>query len=228
MSIEVVSGTVRAKVQGSRPAPYDVTIRLKPFGKGAWRSIDRSLASRAAFSASLLLGEMPHDIDSAFRESGMPLFPTANSDLQTSCSCPDWENPCKHVAAVYYILAEQFDEDPFLIFRLRGQTKEQTMESIGRHRKKLAPEDTVPVPKDGEAGTGEAQAGYLEEHIDDFWIAGEGLNSFQLNPYQTETGSPVLARLGEGPYIVKNKNIASRLSEMYRGVSGNALRKLLE
>lgn len=227
-SIDVLSGTVKAKVQGSRPKPYDVTISLKQFGKRAWRSIDRNLASRAAFSASLLLGEMPRDTDGLFREAGLPLFPSSNSDLQTSCSCPDWENPCKHVAAVYYILAEQFDDDPFLIFRLRGQTKEETMESIRRHRKKMAPDSNTPVQGVRTDEKEEMTAGHLVEHMEDFWIAGEGLNSFQLNPYQTGTGSPVLARLGEGPYIVKKKNISSRLSEMYAGVSRNALRKLLE
>ena len=226
-SIDVLSGMVKAKVQGSRPRPYDVTIQLKQFGKGSWRYINRSLASRAAFSASLLLGEMPRDIDGLFRESGHPLFPSANSDLQTSCSCPDWENPCKHVAAVYYILAEQFDEDPFLIFRLRGQTKEETMDSIRRFRKKIAPESAAPAPGEAEGGKVETPAVSLEEHIGDFWNAGEGLDSFQLNPYQTETGSPVLARLGEGPYIVKKKNISSRLSEIYSGVYRNALRMLL-
>ena len=40
------------------------------------------------------------------------------------CSCPDSEVPCKHLAATFYLLAEAFDEDPFLILRWRGRDRE--------------------------------------------------------------------------------------------------------
>ena len=65
---------------------------------------------------------MPREIEQAFRREGLSLFPTKLSDLKTSCTCPDWSNPCKHIAAVYYLLGEEFDRDPFLIFKMRGMT----------------------------------------------------------------------------------------------------------
>lgn len=230
VSIDILPGTVKASVQGSRPRPYDIVIRMKQFSARSWNAINGSLASKAIFSARLLAGEMPHDIDTVFREAGLPLFPSSNVDLQTSCTCPDWENPCKHIAAVYYILAERFDEDPFLIFSIRGQTEKETMDRIGRHRKKIGREEMAQHPEN--AGTPAPDSGAvfrdLEEHIADFWKAGEGLKSFQLNPYPAESGSPVLRRLGEGPYLVRKKNMNFRLSEIYSDAGKRAMKMLLK
>jgi uncharacterized Zn finger protein len=83
------------------------------------------MASQAIFAAKLLSGEMPQNIEEAFAEAKVSLFPTSEQDLDTECSCPDWANPCKHIAAVYYLLAERFDEDPFLIFKLRGEPRKR-------------------------------------------------------------------------------------------------------
>ena len=71
------------------------------------------MASRAVFLAKLLSGEMPEEIEEAFVESSTTLFPDSDDDLVSACSCPDWENPCKHMAAVFYLMAEAFDDDPF-------------------------------------------------------------------------------------------------------------------
>src|SRR5437868_8069718 len=125
ISIDVEPGIVKAKVQGSQPKPYKVEIRLEPLTDEDWDKVTEAMASQAIFAAKLLAGEMPQNIEEAFASVHVSLFPTALSELNTNCSCPDWANPCKHIAAVYYLLAERFDEDPFLIFKLRGRTKEQ-------------------------------------------------------------------------------------------------------
>jgi uncharacterized Zn finger protein len=75
---------------------------------------------------------MPEDIDSVFKEIGLSLFPETLDDLETDCSCPDWSNPCKHIAAVYYLLGEEFDRDPFLIFKLRGVDMDDFMSILGK------------------------------------------------------------------------------------------------
>src|SRR5437588_12759165 len=99
------------------------------------------MASQAIFAAKLLAGEMPQDIEEAFSAVQISLFPLATTDLDTDCSCPDWANPCKHIAAVYYLLAERFDEDPFLIFKLRGRTKEQIIQVLREKRAQTQPEE---------------------------------------------------------------------------------------
>src|SRR2546427_12290180 len=125
ISIDVEPGIVKAKVQGTQPRPYAIKIKLKPLSDNDWDRVTEAMASQAIFAAKLLAGEMPTEIEEAFDEVNVALFPTAETDLDTDCSCPDWANPCKHIAAVYYLLAERFDEDPFLIFKLHGLIKEQ-------------------------------------------------------------------------------------------------------
>jgi uncharacterized Zn finger protein len=132
LNIEIAKGEVHAQVQGSRPTPYNVTIKTQMLANSDWEKVVRRLADQAFFAAKLLAGEMPQDIERAFQDVGVSLFPVRRNDLSTNCSCPDWSNPCKHVAAVYYLLGEEFDRDPFLIFTLRGLTREELFEQLER------------------------------------------------------------------------------------------------
>jgi uncharacterized Zn finger protein len=145
-SIDVLEeGTVLAEVQGSRPRPYDVTISLKPLSEVEWRRVTEAMAGQAIFAARLLAGEVPSEIEEAFAAAGVTLFPRQRGDLQMGCSCPDSASPCKHIAAVYYLLAEQFDQEPFLLFGWRGRSKERLMAEL---RELRSPEDGVPEPSD--------------------------------------------------------------------------------
>lgn len=132
--LEVEGGVVRARVTGSRPTPYEVTIRVAPLTDRLWKAGIKAMAARAVFTARLLAGEMPQEIDEAFRSARSSLFPERARDLATDCTCPDWANPCKHVAAVHYVLGEAFDRDPFLLFELRGWSKDQVLAALRRLR----------------------------------------------------------------------------------------------
>ena len=132
LAIDIATGLVKAKVQGSFPKPYNVTIKVKLLPESDWEKLAAALTSQAIFAAKLLAGEMPQEIEQAFQAVGLSLFPEKLRDLETSCSCPDWSNPCKHIAAVYYLLGEEFDRDPFLIFKLRGMSREDLLESLNR------------------------------------------------------------------------------------------------
>ena len=129
--LEVGKGVVTAKVQGSRPKPYDVLIKVAKLSASDWKKLAESLGKQALFAAKLLAGQMPENIEDAFKAAGLSLFPDKSKDLVTDCSCPDWSNPCKHIAAVYYLLGEEFDRDPFLIFKLRGMTREKLLALLG-------------------------------------------------------------------------------------------------
>lgn len=156
----VKNGKVSAKVTGSRATPYEITIELIQLGAPAWNKAIEGLAKKAQFSAELLAGRMPQAIDEVFVEAGVSLFPKVRSDLATSCSCPDWGDPCKHVAATHYVLGEALDRDPFLLFELRGRTKDQVLDALRAARggigempakkagkRKAAPADaTIEVP----------------------------------------------------------------------------------
>jgi len=128
--LSVKAGLVTARVTGSRATPYKVRITLRTLSDAVWKEAIDAMAGEARFAAELLAGRMPLEIDRAFREAGESLFPVKSADLGTDCSCPDWANPCKHVAATHYVLGEAFDRDPFLLFELRGRTKEQVLEAL--------------------------------------------------------------------------------------------------
>lgn len=167
----VRGGKVTAKVTGSRATPYEITIELTELSAPSWKTAIDGLAKKAQFSAELLAGQMPQAIDEVFVEAGMSLFPKQRADLKTSCSCPDWGDPCKHVAATHYVLGEALDRDPFLLFELRGRTKDQVLDALRAARggigaapakmagkSKAAPADAtigVPTVKLGKLKAGE-------------------------------------------------------------------------
>ena len=130
LSLEVAPGVVTASVQGSRKTPYKVSIAMLAFSELVWAKVEVTLAEQAIHSARLLAGEMPHDLEEVFLAAGAPLFPQRAKDLTLSCSCPDWEVPCKHLAATFYLLAESFDDDPFAILLWRGRSRETLLNRL--------------------------------------------------------------------------------------------------
>lgn len=123
VSVRVLAGQVRAAVRGSRSRPYEVSAAVRTLTAKDWGRVADAVARRALHAAQLLAGEMPLGIEAAFPRA-RPLFPAVRKDIVTACTCPDVENPCKHIAAVHYILAQEFDRDPFLLFKLRGVSRE--------------------------------------------------------------------------------------------------------
>lgn len=131
LSIEIKKGLVTAMVQGSRPKPYRVEIRLKLLSRQAWKQFAKALCTQPYFTAMLMNSQMPNEVEEIFKKAKLSLFPGRHNDLGTDCSCPDWSNPCKHIAAVYYLLGEEFNRNPFLIFRLRGIEREELLSLVG-------------------------------------------------------------------------------------------------
>src|SRR5262249_57826084 len=118
----------------------------KPLADARWEKVAEAMAAEAIHAARLLSGEMPEQIEELFAAAGASLLPAARGDLETDCSCPDWANPCKHVAAVHYLLGERFDADPFLIFELRGRTQAEIAEALRARRAGGAPVDVEEAP----------------------------------------------------------------------------------
>lgn len=146
LRIEFIDSQVLARVQGTEPEPYKISLSLDLFSNEDWNYVAETLAQKAIFSAQLLAGEMPEDIEGVFVANGLSLFPFSLSDIHSRCSCPDKANPCKHIGAVYYQLADRFREDPFVIFQLRGRTKAQILAALRQLRRRElgdAPPETV-------------------------------------------------------------------------------------
>lgn len=229
ISIDVSKGAVKAEVQGTGSKPYEVTIWLKSISENNWEKVVDAMASKAIFAAKLLSGEMPTAIEDAFAEAGVSLFPTKKRDLKTDCSCPDSANPCKHIAAVYYLLAERFDDDPFLIFKLRGRTKEEIIGSLERLR---IPDVGVSAEGEVEAGAraaspasaeGDGGAKSLDSCLDSFWEGGASLDSFSVKPAPPAVVAAILKRLGDAPFSIGKQNISVLLAKAYEIAGRRAL-----
>jgi uncharacterized Zn finger protein len=128
----LANGTVTARVRGSinpyfgvyKEPIYRTSITIKAISSADWKKAIRHFASRADLVTKLLMNELPDTIEDAFSRLGLHLLPHSERDFETSCSCPDWANPCKHIAGVYYLLASALDHDPFLLCELRGLSRE--------------------------------------------------------------------------------------------------------
>lgn len=134
VELTVTAGAATATVQGSRARPYRVRIGLTAFDKTEWARVSQVLAANAWYAAKLLAGEMPEDIEDAFASVGLSLFPSSARELSMDCSCPDVAVPCKHLAAVFYLLAESFDTDPFAILGWRGRGRDDLLASLSALR----------------------------------------------------------------------------------------------
>ena len=218
MNIDVQPGRITARVQGSRRIPYTVRIQITPLREDEWGRVIDAMAEQAIFAAQLLAGEMPPDIEQAFHTSGVSLFPTSH-DIAMSCSCPDWAVPCKHVAAVYYLLGEEFDQDPFLLFKLRGCTREHLIAALRARRAS----DALPA----EEATPERQAETSREPLDaeltHFWEPRASLGDFHVTIASPSVETALLKRLGPPPFSQRPKAFVGALTLLYAAVTERAL-----
>jgi uncharacterized Zn finger protein len=130
-TFDITDGLVLAEVRGSvnpyfgvyKEPLYITSIEFQPISKAKWAAIIALIGSKASLISRLMLNEMPETIEQPFAALGMGLMPKGEKDFDTRCSCPDYSNPCKHIAGVHYLLAAQIDQDPFLLFELRGLSR---------------------------------------------------------------------------------------------------------
>jgi uncharacterized Zn finger protein len=214
LSIEETRDGIAARVQGSMRTPYRVKIQITPLTDSEWSKVIDALSEQAIFTAQLLAGEMPADIEQTFEKANVSLFPSTRRDLKTDCSCPDPANPCKHIAATHYILGERFDEDPFLIFRLRGRTQEQVMQALRQRRagnNEIAEEEATEaiIP--------------LEATISNFWGLSAPLEGFSVSIRPPAIEMPLLKRLGTANFIPE-PGLESYLRPGYQTISQQAIK----
>ncbi|MEO0704536.1 MAG: SWIM zinc finger family protein [Cyanobacteria bacterium J06649_5] len=155
LSLEFKDSKVHAKVQGTASEPYQLSIWIERFTDEDWGFVIDTLGQQALYSAQLLAGEMPDDIERVFTSNGLSLFPFTLADVNSKCSCPDPKNPCKHIAAVYYQLGDFFREDPFVLFQLRGRTKAQILEALRQQRQQALSEEALSEEASSEEASSE-------------------------------------------------------------------------
>jgi uncharacterized Zn finger protein len=220
IDLGIGSGLVVAQVQGSRRAPYGVQISMPAAGDTRWEAIVDALAAQAGYAARLLAGELPHEIEDVFAGAGVALFPERGSHLTSACTCPDWATPCKHAAAVFYLMAEAFDDDPFLLLAFRGREREALLDEL-RERRGVAVDESVPG---GAAGASELPSHLppLADSLASFWSGGPELADVHCLPRATQSPGAVLRLLPRGVLAVQGKEIADILEPAYARVTTDA------
>ncbi|MFI7608979.1 SWIM zinc finger family protein [Micromonospora sp. NPDC049366] len=232
LSLTIAPGAVTAVVQGSRPRPYDVHIGLTAFPAATWQRIEAELAAQAFFSARLLAGDLPAELEDLFAGAGTPLFPAGVDELTQRCSCPDFAVPCKHLAATFYLLAEAFDADPFELLHWRGRDRADLLDRL-RALRAEATGVALPAPSDLDGGDGSddpdavatppggaarALAGLppasLADAADRFWLPPVPLPD---RPPSLATGPDLLLRqLGPPAPAIGGPGLVERLRRAYR------------
>jgi uncharacterized Zn finger protein len=209
----LAEGKVTAAVQGSRAKPYDVRLGVKPLTAAQWAAVAERLAGAALFRAKLLAGEMPQEIEEVFADCGTPLFPEDADDLDMRCSCPDWGVPCKHLAALCYVLAEAFDADPFTMLAWRGKGREELLGALR----------TEPAPEPARGAVIEVNARPLAECLDSFYTAGVSVARLRAPAAAGQRGAPdLLLRMVEPPAIVvRNQDLAAILEPAYQNLAAD-------
>jgi uncharacterized Zn finger protein len=148
-------GEVRAQVQGRKSTPYEVRIRVRRFADDEWDQVLETISAQLGHAAAMLDGELPPEIADDVAAAGLDLLPGAG-EVGPRCSCPDDADPCKHSAAVCYLVADALDADPFAALLLRGRTRGEVLAGL-RARRRGAGSGTGR----GRAASPEAAAGML-------------------------------------------------------------------
>ncbi|MCF7886620.1 MAG: DEAD/DEAH box helicase [Candidatus Marinimicrobia bacterium] len=128
-SVRINQNIIKAKVKGRLSTPYRIVVEIPTFTTKEENKIKKVILSNPYFVSRMLAGELPPILYDKLMEKEIQLFPDSWQSIDTNCSCPDWANPCKHIAAVIYLIANRIDKDPFLVFKLKGLDIEQALQN---------------------------------------------------------------------------------------------------
>lgn len=224
LSMEFAHSKAKATVQGSDDQPYRVSLSLDSFSNEDWNFVITKMSEKAIFSAQLLAGELPETIEAVFTASGLSLFPFTLNEVRSRCNCPDKANPCKHIAAVYYQLGDRFSEDPFIIFELRGRTKNQIIERLRQIRSQKAKNNPVTVQPTNVAHLPEVNVDDSASEPKGFWQYNEPLDSSLVAIVPPMEQKTVLTILGDIPLApVDAEAMKQYLTQIYQTTGQQAL-----
>lgn len=229
LSIEFREQKVIAKVQGSESDPYELSIWMDTFSDEDWDYVIKTMAERAIFAAKLLAGEMPDNIEEVFAANGLSLFPFTLKEVRSRCSCPDKANPCKHIGAVYYLLGDRFSEDPFVLFQLRGRTKEQIVAKLRELRSGEVERSDIEPAEINKSSS----PTYQPPEVNKFWQYDAHLESSLVVIAPPPSSETILDVLGTIPFPAtmgkasESKEVMEYLQAVYQQASQQAIMSAL-
>jgi uncharacterized Zn finger protein len=206
--IEAGPGIVEARVAGSHL--YSVRFTFAPLPEDTWKKFFRIIGREAAFAANLLAGTMPEELILLLIKNQISVFPNLAKN-STGCSCPDWGSPCRHEAAVLYLLAENIDRDPFLLFLLLGKRREEFLAELRRARREAAGMAGRSLPA---VLSPEESAGFFEMKPSAIGrLRAAGLDpSLPVDPH---IKNYLVSQLGTCPSALAGRNLAVWIAELY-------------
>lgn len=229
-SFGIKDGLINAQVRGSvnpyfgvyKEPLYTTTIEFKQISAANWSAAIAYVASKASLISRLMLNEIPDNIDDAFAKLDLHLLPHRKDDFKTNCSCPDWSNPCKHIAGVYYLLAAQLDQDPFLLFELRGLSREALQKELAKSplgqalSAELRVEKTAPEPDLSYYTTPITQPPEPIASLKDFWQGAKRLpQTIETVPAAIVLAILVKKQGDSPPFWQKESSFIEVMEELY-------------
>ena len=128
IDLQITPGKVQAQVMGS--SLYTVSASIKPLANKTWKSVCSDCSASIDSLVELLQGKLSNAVMKRICTPGNGLFPTP-AEISFRCSCPDWASMCKHVAAVLYGIGARLDQQPELLFSLRGVDAKDLIKHAG-------------------------------------------------------------------------------------------------
>jgi len=212
--IQICNGVVKAKVKGRQRKPYQVTIYLQKFTPEQISKIQSCIAEDPALASELTLGKLPEELLDRLAQENISLLPTSWQELNAYCSCPDWANPCKHLAAVYYLIANEVDKNPFILFHLRGVETRTLMQAAGfleptsptENEETFIPYTQIKVPARDHKKNNKVEADF---------------SSILSSLSQEKDGNTIFALLDESPLFYSEGNFKQILFKAYRNIANH-------
>ena len=217
---DISGNRVSAQVRGSinpyfgvhKEPLYHITIEFRPLSPAKWSTAVAEMSSKAGVISRLLLNEIPDDIEQIFQSLNLTLLPGSQNDFETSCSCPDWSNPCKHIAGVYYLVAAELDQDPFLLFELRGLSRQDLLKELSKSplgqalSAELQSEQTAPQPVTTYYAPPETLPVPAKVELRDFWQGKKQLPQTMESLPDNSVSAILVKKQGDFPAFWRRDN----------------------
>ncbi|MDF5720644.1 MAG: SWIM zinc finger family protein [Rhizonema sp. PD37] len=231
-SFEIEQNHITAQVKGTvnpyfgvyKEPTYHISIEITPISKTQWKYAIEKLSSKASIVSRLLLNEVPENIEDTFSTLGLYLLPHSKKDFKTKCSCPDSANPCKHIAGVYYLVASQLDNNPFLLFELRGISKTELQaklaeSSLGKVLSEELNTKEIPLEASTSFYTRLEKQPSQKPTAREFWLSTKRLPQTIEIPTQSSVSAILIKKEGDFPaFWQKDNSFIEAMEELYRRV----------
>jgi uncharacterized Zn finger protein len=224
-AIATVRGNVNPYFGVYKEPTYNTTITFQPISAADWKKVIATIGSQANFISKLLLNEIPENIEDCFKPLKLSLLPKGRKDCDSSCSCPDWGDPCKHVAGVYYRIAQEVEKDPFILFELRGISREELQAELSKSSlgqalsDELDRQNELPPPASSRFTQPMVQPLPKQVSLKAFWQGEKPLSDVDVPVTQTSVPAVLIKKQGDYPaFWHRDSSFIAMMAEFYTRV----------